>query len=282
MTAEQEAAQLVEDLQRLSEYSASLLAADNIRPETLYTRKAYAYSQFIFSLSFVDGIITLARQGQARSMIPLVRGLWEGWLGVRFAYATRSHVWIYYLLLREELKNRKIRNRMLAAGSIKDPADTLKRNKEAAKIINHIKRRYKELPVIPGVITASNRSLEKRDIKIRQKCQILDHYQTVQSKSLTPTTSLTDWYDSVYMHLSGTAHVSVTELNNLYVYDGSGGLHVDISGGNDRNYLKSLLLIAYLYHYLLMKIFITNVSTSKHRIPDDIKAARRRLAVPKH
>ncbi|MDB5163959.1 MAG: hypothetical protein JWS12_577 [Candidatus Saccharibacteria bacterium] len=248
MDADKEAIQLLEDLKRLSQYSADLLAADNIRPETLYTRKAYIYSQFIFSLSLMDGIITLAQQGQARSMVPLVRALWEGWAGVAFVYAGNSHVWTYYLQLQEELKNKKKRDDLYAAGKVEDVARYKQRNKEAAKIITAINRRYKELPLVPGVITAKERSLTKRKISLKEKCQIIDHYQSLRANYSATATTLAEWYESVYSHLSGTAHVSVTELNALYKYDNAGNLHVDISGGGDRNYLRSLLLIAYLYH----------------------------------
>lgn len=279
--ADEEAQQLLADLKRLSEYSASLLTAENIRPETLYPRKAYVYSQFIFSLSLVDGIITLADKGQARSMVPLVRALWEGWLGVAFVYATRSHVWTYYLQLQEELINRKKRDNLYSTGKIEDEKRYKNRNKEAAKIINAINRRYKELPLIPGVITTGKQSLAKRRINLKEKCQIIDYYASLRPKHSPATTTLAEWYDTVYSHMSGTAHVSVTELNGLYKYDDNGQLHVDISGGADRKYLSSLLLIAYLYHYLLMKMFITNISTSKQRLPDDIKAARRRMTAAK-
>lgn len=266
---------MLADLKRLSEFSAGLLSSENIRPETLYTRKAYVYSQFIFSLSLMDGIITLAQQGQARSMVPLVRALWEGWLGVAFVYADRSHVWTYYLQLQEEIKNKKKRDDLYTAGKIDDETRYEERNKEADKIINIINRRYKELPLVPQVTTKS-RSL-MRDISLRQKCQIIDYYQSQKSNYKPAATTLTAWYDSVYSHLSGTAHVSVTELNALYKYDASGHIHVDISGGTDRKYLSSLLLITYLYHYLLMKVFIGNISTSRTHIPDDIKIARRRM-----
>lgn len=279
MSSEEEATALLKELRRLSEFSASLLTAENIRPETLYPRKAYVYSQFIFSLALLDGIVTLAQSGQARSMIPLVRALWEGWLGVAFVYAGNSHVWTHYLQLQEELKNKKKRDELYAAGKIEDEARYKERNKEAAKIINAINRRYKELPLVPKVIT-KERSLT-RDISLRQKCQIIDYYQSLRANHSQNVTTLVEWYDSVYSHLSGTAHVSVTELNALYKYDAAGNLHVDISGGADRKYLASLLLIAYLYHYLLMKVFITNISTSKQRIPDDIKTARRRMTAAK-
>jgi hypothetical protein len=274
-----EAVALLAALKRLSEFSASLLSAENIRLETLFTRKAYVYSQFIFSLSLMDGIITLAQQGQARSMVPLVRALWEGWLGVAFVYSGNTHVWTYYLQLQEEMKNKKKRDDLYAGGKIEDEARYKERNKEAAKIINAVNRRYKELPLVPKVIT-KERSLT-RDISLRQKCQIIDYYDSLRPKHSPSATTLVGWYDSVYSHLSGTAHVSVTELNNLYKYDASGGIHVDISGGEDRKYLSSLLLIAYLYHYLLMKVFIGNISTSKKRIPDDIKTARRHMTAKK-
>lgn len=272
---DQEAGELLADLKRLSEFSVSLLTTENIRPETLYPRKAFVYSQFIFSLSLLDGVITLAQRGQARSMVPLVRALWEGWLGVAFVYAGKSHVWTYYLQLQEELKNKKKRDDLYAAGKIDDVARYKERNKDAVKIINAINRRCKELPSVPGVIT-KDRSLT-RAISLRQKCQIVDYYQSLRTNHNKNATTLVEWYDSVYSHLSGTAHVSVTELNALYKYDDTGNLHVDISGGADRKYLASLLLIAYLYHYLLMKVFITNISNAKQHIPNDIKAARRRM-----
>ena len=290
---EQEAAKLLEDLKRLSEFSISLLTAENIRPETLYTRKAYVYSQFIFSLSLIDGIITLAQRGQARSMVPLVRALWEGWVGVAFVYSGDSHIWTYYLQLQEELKNRKKRRSFYEAAAMEDKVrykerngveyevDYKKRNKEAEKIIHLINRRYKELPLVPGVIT-NERSLAKRKINLEEKCKIIDHYQSMRANHSPEATTLAAYYETVYSHLSGTAHVSVTELNGLYAYDDTGNLHVDLSGGSDRKYLTSLLLIAYLYHYLLMKVFIARISSSKQRIPEDIKAARRRLTVPKH
>jgi hypothetical protein len=271
-----EASQILADLSRLSEYSAAMLQSENIRPETLYTRKAYVYGQFIFSVSLMDGVITLAQQGQARAMVPLVRALWEGWLGVAFAYAGNSHVWVYYLQLQEEMTNLKKRNKLFADGKIEDEARYKDRNKEAKKIISAVKRRYKELPIVPGVIAAGNQGLE-RTIKLRQKCEIIDYYDSLRPKHKPATTTLVEWYDSAYSHMSGTAHVSVTELNALFKYDAAGRLHVDISGGSDRKYLASLLLITYLYHYLLMKVFIGNISVSGQRIPDDIKAARRRM-----
>lgn len=279
MSNEAEVKQLLFDLNRLSEFSVRVLKAENIRPESLYARKAYVYSQFIFSLALLDGISTLAERGQARSMVPLVRSLWEGWLGVAFVYAGKSHVWTYYLQLQEEFKNKRKRDALYAAGKIEDEARYKERNKEAAKIISSIKRRYKELPLVPNVIT-KDRSLT-RDISLRQRCQIIDFYQSLRANHNQKATTLVEWYDSVYSHLSGTAHVSVTELNALYKYDGDGNLNVDISGGSDRKYLASLLLIAYLYHYLLMKVFITNISLGKQRIPDDIKAARRRMTASK-
>ncbi|PID31762.1 hypothetical protein CR970_04065 [Candidatus Saccharibacteria bacterium] len=208
-------------------------------------------------------------------MVPLVRALWEGWLGVAFVYAGKSHVWTYYLLLQEELKNKKKRDELYAAGEIEDEVYYKECNKEAGKTINAINRRYKELPLIPNVIV-KDRSLT-RDISLKQKCQIIDHYRSLRANHNQNATTLVEWYDSVYSHLSGTAHVSVAELKALYNYDAAGTLHVDISGGTDRKYLASLLLMAYLHHYSLMKVFIANISTSKQRIPDDIKAARRRM-----
>lgn len=270
-----ETSAILEELKKLSQFSSSLLSAENIRPETLFARKAYVYSQFIFSLSLVDGIITLAERGQARSMVPLVRALWEGWLGVAFVYSGTTQVWTYYLQLQEELKNKKKRDDFFTAGKIEDIARYKKRNKEADKIINAINRRYKQLPLVPKVIS-KERGLT-RNISLRQKCQIIDYYASLRPKHDSTGTTLVEWYDSVYGHLSGTAHISVTELNNLYKYDSEGNLHVDISGGADRKYLSSLLLIAYLYHYLLIKVFIGNVSISKQRIPNEIKAARRRM-----
>lgn len=278
---EQEAIQLLSDIKRLSEYSATLLSAENIRPETLYTRKAFVYSQFIFSLSLMDSIITLAQQGQARGMVPVVRALWEGWAGVAFVYSGKSHVWTYYLQLQEELKNKKKRDDLYAAG-LEDEARYKERNKEASKIINLINRRYKELPLVPSVITANQRSLAKRKLNLREKCQIIEYYSSLQANYSPPATTLTKWYDSVYSHLSGTAHVSITELNALYKYDSTGNLHVDISGGDDRRYLSSLLLITYLYHYQLMKIFNGNISATSQKIPEDIKAARRRITARTH
>lgn len=274
--SEDEAARLLEDLKRLSDFSMSLLTSENIRPESLYSRKAYVYSQFIFTLAMADGVITLAQQGQARAMVPLVRALWEGWVGVAFVYVSKSNIWAYYLGLQEELKNKKKRDGLYKAGKMKE-ADYKKRDKEATKLINFIKRRYKELPLVPGVITVNERDLTKRKISLKEKCQIIDYYNSLKPKYSPTATTLAEWYDSAYGLFSGTAHASVTELNGLFKHDPDGNLHVDISGGADRKYLSSLLLVAYLYHYLLMKVFITSISTSKQRIPDDIKAARRRM-----
>lgn len=275
MNTEEQATRILADLNRLSEFSMSLLQSENIRPETLYPRKRYVYSQFIFSISFLDGITTLAERGQARAMVPLVRSLWEGWVGVAFAYAGNSHLWVYYLQLQDELSNRKKRDQLYADGKVEDVRRYNERSIEAKKIINLINRRYKELPLVPGVITAKERSLTKRKISLKEKCQIIDYYQTKRVNYKPPATTLVSWYEWVYGHFSGTAHVSVTELNNLYKYDAAGGLHVDISGGNDRKYLASLLLTAYLHHYLLMKVFMENIAVGNHLIPDDIKAARR-------
>ena len=277
MDVDKRATELLGDLKRLSEYSASLLSAEGIRPESLYTRKAYVYSQFIFSLSFVDGITTLAQQGQARSMVPLVRALWEGWLSVAFVYSGNTHVWTYYLLLQEELSNQKKRDRQYAAGELDKERYEL-RTKEARKLIGLINRRYKELPLVPGVLTTDKeRNIIKHKLKLKKKCQIIDYYNSLRADYSPTATTLTAWYDTVYAHMSGTAHVSPTELNGLYARDEAGHLHVDISGGADRSYLCSLLLVTYLYHYLLMKVFIGNISGSRQRIPVDIKAARRRM-----
>jgi hypothetical protein len=279
MNSDSETIELLDELKKLSHFSSELLTRENIRPETLHIRKSYVYSQFIFSLSLLDGIITLAGKGQARSMVPLVRSLWEGWLGVVFVYAGNTHVWVYYLQLQEELKNKKRRQKMYIAGEIGDLQRYNDRNLEADKIIKVIKRRYKQLPLVPTVITG-DRSLE-RDIKIRQKCQIVDYYQSMRANYKSGGTTLTHWYDTVYSHFSNTTHVNVTELNALYQYDAHGNLHVDISGGEDRKYLSPLLLVAYLYHYQLMKIFIGNISASGLKIPDDMKAARRRMTSKK-
>lgn len=275
MDAEEQAAKLLTDLKRLSEYSMSLLQSESIRPETLYLRKAYVYSQFIFSISLLDGITTLGERGQARAIVPLVRSLWEGWVGVAFAYAGSSHVWAYYLQLQDELANTKKRGRLYADGKVEDVQRYKDRAKEAKKIISLINRRYEELPLVPDVITTKERSLDKRKISLKEKCQIIDYYETKRANYKPAATTLVSWYEGIYGYFSGTAHVSVTELNNLYKYDAAGGLYVDISGGNDRKYLASLLLTAYLHHYQLMKVFVKNIAVGKHSIPDDIKAARR-------
>ena len=277
MNAEAEAIANLKDLKRLSEYCGELLSTEQIFPESLYTRKSYVYSLFIFGLSFVDGITTLAERGQARSIEPLLRGIQEAWIHSMFVYATRSHIWVYYLLLQDELQTMKKRDDLQAKG-MGDPGRHKIRNDEAKKFMRAVKRRYEELPLIPQIITKKNQNLETRRLNLKEKCQIIDYYRSLKpTKSKLPRVSQEEHYNTVYGHLSGTPHVTPLALNSLYKYDAEGNLRVDISGGQDRKYISVLLLNAYLYQYHLMKLFIENVSSNPHTIPADIKAARRRM-----
>lgn len=284
MKNDEEVVTLLNDLKHLSNHSASMLESEGISPDSLYTRKTYAYSQFIHSLSFLDGIITLAEKGQARSAVPLVRGIWESWVGVMFVYSGRTHVWSYYVQLQEELKNKVKRDKLFVAGEIKGEkkiARYKERNLEAHKTINFVKRRYKKLPIIPEVITEKDQNLETRKISLKQKCQIIDYYDNMRLHGKPKKVSLAEHYEWIYSYFSNTAHASPTGLDALFVRKENGGFHVDIGGGQDRAYLAALLLNAYLYHYELMKVFMGCVAPKRLCIPDDIKATRRRLVIRK-
>jgi len=277
MEHEQEATQRLEELKRLSQYCSELLRLENIDPTDLYSRKAYTYSLFIFGLSFVDGLITLAERGQARSMEPLVRGLQEAWINSMFVYSTRCNVWMYYLLLQDELQTAKKHRQFYADGKI-EKVRYEKRSKESRRMISLIDQRYKELPLIPKVITVKDQSLHTRKLNLKQRCQIIDHYRSLKPrKSKTTLISQIEHYELVYGHLSGTSHVTPLALNSLYRRDSSGNLSVDISGGNDRRYMGVLLMNGYLYYYWLMRLFLDKVAADRHPIPDDIKASRRRI-----
>lgn len=280
-THQNEAIQRLEELKRLSQYCSDLLTQSNIDPASLYPRKSYTYSLFIFGLSFVDGMVTLAERGQARSMEPLVRGLQEAWINSMFVYSTRSNVWMYYLLLQDELLTAKKRDKLYAEGKVEEQRYQA-RSKESRRIVARIDRHYKELPLIPKVITTKDQSLHTRKLTLKQKCEIIDHYHSLRpKKSKGSLVSQLEHYELVYGHLSDTSHVTPLALNGLYRRGGDGQLSVDISGGSDRRYMAVLLMNGYLYYYWLMRLFLDKVATDRHYIPDDIKAARRRMMAQK-
>ena len=277
MNDDNEAIQNLNDLKKLSQYCSKLLTESSVNPDALHTRKKYVYSLFMFGLSFVDGIITLAERRQSRSIEPLVRGIQEAWIHLMFVYSTRSQIWMHYTLLQDELKTTKKRDDLHAKGE-GDPERYKIRTKEAKHMRAYINRRYKELPVIPNVVASKGQTLESRTFTLKDECKIIDYYRSLKpKKTRQKTVTQVGHYELVYSHLSGTSHVTPLALNGLYKRDSEGRLHIDISGGGDTGYLSTLIMNAYLYQYQLMRIFMERVTSERLILPDDIKLARRRM-----
>jgi hypothetical protein len=280
MNDEDKVKQLIADLQVLCDYCHKILAEDNITPDTFYPRKAYVYSVFMFCLSYTDGILALAERGQAWSIVPSVRGMQEAWINTIFTYTGDSQVWLYYMILKDELQLMKKCKELVALG-LSDASRSKLRDDEAAIIIGRIKKQYKELPLVPSVITAKDQRLERR-LTLKEECQIIDYYHSLKpSASKKKHITMVEHYEMVYGHFSGIAHVKPSALNGLYRRRPDGKMYIDIKGDGDKGFVAALLVNAYLYQYQLMKVYIANISTTKRKIPDNIKLTRRRVTSAK-
>jgi|GEM_PF-4288004 len=267
---EQHAAQMCGNLKVLTDYCMQALETEHISPDALYTRKSYLNSLFIISIAFSDGVVSLAEKGQLRAAIPVIRSLYETWLNAKFIYSTRSHVWVYNLMANGEKMRIAKLNYLLADGNT-TAANHKVKVAEANRHINFVKRRYKELPTIPNVIT--NDRTVTRSIRLREKCQILDYYRSLKTYlPPAPKSSLmVTNYDTVYSHLSGTPHVDTLALNGLYTKDTAGNWYVDVGGGEDRPYLINLLHIAFMEQYELLRAWKYYLPVSDKSVPQNLK-----------
>ncbi len=277
MTDDEKIDTILEAAKNLSKYSMELLEGGKTHPDSFYPRKKYLYSQFMLNLSFLDGVISLAPQGQLRAMVPLVRSILEIYMNIAFAYSGPSQAWFYHLILKDELAKKKKLVELHGERKVSDK-DYKKRVKEISKIETIVRSRHKELPVVANVTTKS-RKLD-RNITLRQKCEIIDYYLSLKPHYSAKVT-MVKFYDRVYEHFSNTPHASPTELNSFYSYDESGNLQIDISGGKDRKYLASLIQTAYRYHYELTKLFLAKLTNPREHLPDNIKEEHRKVTAIK-
>lgn len=273
-SSEQQTVEALEMLRKLSNFTMEVLRSESIQPGSLYPRKAYLYGLLIYCESFIDGVIELMPNGQARAASPIIRGIYECWVNCRFAYASRERIWTYYVVCEGEVERMNRLESLLAKGHIS--TDDHRRNvREAKRILNLARRRYPSLPAIPGVIAANNTRFltitssgkyEIRPITLLQKCKIVDHFHSVRPGSI----SMEEHYKIVYAHFSDVAHVSPRELNNLFQRTPA-GWSIDISGGQDRIFVTRLLHTAFLFHFDLLSSFLKLVATTSHPIPADLR-----------
>lgn len=261
-----------EALKMLSKYTFESLVEESIRPDNLYLRKSYNYGLFIMSQSLLDGIITLSEKGQARDMSILLRTLQETWINTFFSYAGPTHIWVYYLTLQSEKSNlKKIEN--LYRDGFFEKTDYLQKKAEYESHRRTIVRRYTRLPFIPGIITEmGDRNIETRSINLRQRCQIIDFYQSGNING-----SFVKNYETVYSYLSEIVHVSPRGINTLFSKDENGRYSVDISGGKNRKLLMIIMVNAFLYHYDLTKNYNSSISSGRKILPNELKRHKKRL-----
>ena len=276
---EQQIADLIAELERLNEYTEFMLTTEGGPPEGLLPRKQYLHGLLALGLAFSQSAAAAAKNDQVRGIIPELRSLQEAWIGARFAYCTRSHVWMFYVLLQDELDQKEKRDR-LHAQNLGDPGRYAVRSKEALKIIHHIEHRYPELPLIPQVITPRQRGIRARKLSLKDKCRIIDYYQSQRTRPPRGVT-MVEHYETVYGYFSQTTHATPSAINDLYRIAPDGTRHLDVSGKTKRDFLTALLVNVYLYQAELLDRFCRKVATRYTVLPDDIKATIRRIMASK-
>ena len=267
-------------LKKLNDHCVEILDSEQLQPDKLPTRKAYQYLLFVYAVSLIDGIISLSEKGQARAAALQARALWETWADTRFIYASRSNIWAYYLLASSEINRLDMLASLLSEGVITDISKHKQRVRITKVEINYIKRKYREWPAVPGVISPRSTFIAKnsnnksgytlRSLKIKDKCKIIDYYNSLYpSRHYTSAKGMTDQYDRVYWYYSNFVHVNPLELNNLFEQN-SGKWNVDISGGQKRDNLAVVLFHTYHYHRELLQAFTDKLAKVNKTVPSDL------------
>lgn len=273
----QSVSSLLVALKRLNEYTAFVLNSENIPPGSLYARNQYIYSLLGLGLAFSEAALDAAEKDHVRGAIPSLRSLQECWINGRFISCTRSHIWMYYSVLQDELRQSKKRDKLHSEGKL-DEARYRVRSKEAKKISSFIKKRYVQLPLIPNVITTRDQSMSMRKLTLKEKCMVIDYYESLRSyRPKRKSTTMVEHYGLVYNHFSETAHATPFGMNDLYKIEIDGRAYLDIHGTSDGSFAITLLLNVYLYQCELLDRFMRKVASRNKKLPQDIQDTVRGL-----
>jgi len=256
---------MINRLTELTEYSTSMLEQSAPDPRKLRSKPRYLSALFPMSLSYTQGIKLLTEKDQPRNAIILLRSSQELWFNTFLIYSTRSDIWLWHTLLKDEVSNFKKATELHADGHMSsEQLKTLSKQLDSLK--NFVYRKYDSLPLVDGVITERSNGLDKH-LSLKDKCRIID-----RSNVRSPDGLFEKQYATVYSFFSETAHGTSRGMNSVY-FQNEDSLELDIYGTKGQK--QSLLVIetAYLYHYDLLKIYCDKIAT-KIKIPDSIKESR--------
>lgn len=255
-------------LDKLNKYCKKHFINESVLLEGLELKERFIVTYFIYGLSFSEGVHVLVRNNKPRAAIPSLRALYESWVNTRLLLVSDNSVWVYNL------------EAIAAKHTIKDGKHLLENNDytkkpEAKKVIENAindaeyrlknaKSLFKELPIIEKVITPNNNQFD-RDLKVFEKCKIIDYYDKPKLKK----SSMVFNYETVYRHFSDVSHVGPNQMSDAFRRSGN-KIEVDFNGKLGVNMTLMSIRSTYILQISMLEIFKKNISKISKTIPKDI------------
>lgn len=231
---QEELNEAIKALRELNDYGYKLLKRTEGKPyEFSKRRHVYLMGLFTSAIAQVQGYICLVENKQYRVSHNQARTLYEIWVNTNFLYCSRSNVYAWHMILMSDKRKTE------RAGMLRDDGHITQAEYEETEN-TYIKRKAlmaKKYPTwpdsIPGVINASSGPPDRKDLlNLRQRCQIIDYYNTRYKRGSRTAMTMEKHYANLYPFFSSGTHADPIELSSIFTETDT-AIYANIDGSND-------------------------------------------------
>ena len=254
-------------LDKLNKYCKKHYSQENVSIEQLDLKEQFIATYYIYGLSFSEGVHVLIRNNKPRASVPPLRALYEAWVNARLLDVSDETVWVYNLEAvaakhtiidgKHILENNDYKEKPDEEQLIKDSI------KNAESRLKNAESLFKKLPEVDKIITKNNNDFD-RDLKIIEKCKIIDYYKPTNKKA-----SMIFNYETVYRHYSDVSHIGPAQMGDTF-RKVNGKIETDFNGKLGANLTLMVLRSTYILQIAMLEIFKKRISKTSKQIPKDI------------